>query len=1300
MYKSRRAAEKAAIEGQGGQQWDTQQCLLMQETVFSSSPANTPKKSASPNLLPATSTDIELKQLGHQLEVELQTDGGANGDGIEPIENAANESAESNTGTVATDGHIAAQENVEPKPRPSASISKVHIRRNSKGQLRKFSPEGKELLLIPANQPQDSKMDSEQNSTNDLTQRSTQKSSMSLTQKNPDSAYEQFNLSRISRVPDADAKSQTEIEASPRQQNSVRTDSTPHTYKENELHHIKLHVEPEYLEMEGPASQDRSYAAPQVEEQGLQTYEPQTPAPAVNPFKIKGSVLKGMDMFGATQASSVGRHLGSPTSSRPSPDVYNFHTLPAPRIVSSPLVRHNGDNDRNENQSETPVQSSVRSLLARMANETPQATLPRTIGAQSFDTGPVHRTNSIPEPRRYSSVQESQERRKKQSKSTTPQSDSESSSDSDIDSEPRKHNLKRKRDLDIARQLSAIEFRHRIPSIMRPSSLPPSSSPPSLPPSLPPSSLPTSQAAVEVPSTANRRRRSVQEEYLVQCDGYDARDTQQEEVVTDSQALPSKSPEAILSTPSRSDRKPDKGSDPSTSVIPTVKDILDIPPPSNNRQPSCPLQEVSSNRSALRTPLPSKDRVFSEDGNESKVPETSPPDDRLRPMGEIGLSFPFELDDDLLQNIPGFTQDTQEAEFLKALKFSTAPESPPRANISTFGNASVLPTFPKDVIVPTDTCHAVEPNHALNHVQPELEMPHAPDVSTKGSTSTKDLVDQSISLPSNGEFSMAQDKPAEPELPDLGDAVNVDRKEEPLEPPKSCTEVGSKETSKEINLIQDQPELPVPVVEERIETADPTVAKAPVSSLAEAATVAENDPQAPIEEENDLPARKTRTLQPPPSKRATRSNAKPSKSARNAKVFSTSLAGPESNTPQQPLVVENPILSTKSTTTRSSKLSSVAISTSSTPLSSPPSTLQTTDSPITRSSKRLAKTQFERDETPSRALPKRITKRKSGSSADGVVKKEPSRASKRQSISRAVKENSIDPISLISASSRGKKPAVGLFAGMAFAISYVKQEREKDSVVRLIAENGGEVLDDGFDSLFEVPKSRSNKNCDEQELVLTAAAKSMGFVALISDEHSRKAKYMQALALGLPCISGHWISACVQKEAILDWSTYLLCAGQSSVLGNAHLSRKLPSYSALEATLEGTFAARNKMLGDKSVLLVMGKDRGDGKRKTFMFLTRALGPACLGQVTDYTEARKRLMEAESSGDKWDLLYVDSNEKAAESAVFGTAGAVSGASKKRKRGPTDAESSSPPPKKIRILSDEDVVQSLIFGQLVD
>jgi hypothetical protein len=263
---------------------------------------------------------------------------------------------------------------------------------------------------------------------------------------------------------------------------------------------------------------------------------------------------------------------------------------------------------------------------------------------------------------------------------------------------------------------------------------------------------------------------------------------------------------------------------------------------------------------------------------------------------------------------------------------------------------------------------------------------------------------------------------------------------------------------------------------------------------------------------------------------------------------------------------------------------------------------------------------------------------------------------------------------------------------MAFAVSYVKQEKEKDSVIRLINDNGGRVLEAGFNVLFDPVTSHDVEDTDEA-LTLSSTAKTLGFVALIADEYSRRAKYMEALALGLPCISGHWIRCCVQRGEIVGWDEYLLCAGVSSFIGGTR-SRILQPYSASQAKFINTYSERRKMLAGMSILLVTGKGRIAEEKKAFVFLTQVLGPTHIEQVAEFQQARKRLVEYEERRQKWDMVYVY-DQKAANTAIFSS---TSAKSRKRKGGPV--EGAAPAPKRVRMISDEDVVQSLIFGRLID
>ncbi|KAK3945788.1 DNA repair protein crb2 [Diplogelasinospora grovesii] len=291
-----------------------------------------------------------------------------------------------------------------------------------------------------------------------------------------------------------------------------------------------------------------------------------------------------------------------------------------------------------------------------------------------------------------------------------------------------------------------------------------------------------------------------------------------------------------------------------------------------------------------------------------------------------------------------------------------------------------------------------------------------------------------------------------------------------------------------------------------------------------------------------------------------------------------------------------------------------------------------------------------------------------------------------------------------------------LFEGMAFAISF-QGRKDKESndqyhsrtefattIEKRIKAAGGRILENGFDELFEMAPVRSANNstprstpmsesdAGEGDIHLTPQGASTGFTALIADGHSRKVKYMQALSLGLPCIAARWITSCLDKNELVDWSPYLLCAGQSAFLGDAIRSRNLQPYDAGTAKLADIVSQRTKLLEGSRILLVMKKTL-EGKKMAYVFLARVLG-ASLSRVYSAEEARAELKAAEDSGQPFDWVYVDGKPDQWENLAAGQEGG-----RKRKR-QSAVSMTEPPTKRIRTLSDELVIQSLILGRLIE
>ncbi|RDA88247.1 hypothetical protein CP532_0323, partial [Ophiocordyceps camponoti-leonardi (nom. inval.)] len=173
----------------------------------------------------------------------------------------------------------------------------------------------------------------------------------------------------------------------------------------------------------------------------------------------------------------------------------------------------------------------------------------------------------------------------------------------------------------------------------------------------------------------------------------------------------------------------------------------------------------------------------------------------------------------------------------------------------------------------------------------------------------------------------------------------------------------------------------------------------------------------------------------------------------------------------------------------------------------------------------------------------------------------------------------------------------GIFENMVFVLSTSDKQRKK--MEAQIVRAGGSILDDGFQPLFshdddddddddededEDDKDEDGNGNNKGQDRLRPVRPNCGFAALIAESHSRKAKFMQALALGLPCLAQQWVTACVAKGAVTDWEPYLLAAGSSAVLGNAIRSRVLTPFSASTARLADMVARRRRPLAGQSVL--------------------------------------------------------------------------------------------------------------------
>ncbi|KAL2040570.1 hypothetical protein N7G274_006549 [Stereocaulon virgatum] len=278
----------------------------------------------------------------------------------------------------------------------------------------------------------------------------------------------------------------------------------------------------------------------------------------------------------------------------------------------------------------------------------------------------------------------------------------------------------------------------------------------------------------------------------------------------------------------------------------------------------------------------------------------------------------------------------------------------------------------------------------------------------------------------------------------------------------------------------------------------------------------------------------------------------------------------------------------------------------------------------------------------------------------------------------------------------------GMFKNMVFAITNVGRAEDSERLKAHISSNGGTILDNGFDELFHIPPlprttGLKDPSADDRfELIL--AAKTLGFTCLIADKYCRRAKYVQALALGIPCLATRWITDCVTKQRVIPWGPYLLPSGESSFLGGAVRSRILQPFAAETSTLSDIVENRPKMLHNASVLLIMEKNQEE-TMKQHPLITHALGAGKIARAINEDAAIKAVSDGQALGEPWDWVFSYDREKAVEDRLFGT----NQTGKKRKRGrEIEAHAGLGREKRVktRVVGNEFVIQSLILGMLVE
>ncbi|KAK5058811.1 hypothetical protein LTR84_011075 [Exophiala bonariae] len=276
----------------------------------------------------------------------------------------------------------------------------------------------------------------------------------------------------------------------------------------------------------------------------------------------------------------------------------------------------------------------------------------------------------------------------------------------------------------------------------------------------------------------------------------------------------------------------------------------------------------------------------------------------------------------------------------------------------------------------------------------------------------------------------------------------------------------------------------------------------------------------------------------------------------------------------------------------------------------------------------------------------------------------------------------------------------GLFANMVFAISYQSIEEweiRTTALTALVEKNGGHILKESWEDLFE-PNS----------LTLKPRFASYKFAALLSDQHSRKPKYMQALALGIPCLSTRWVDACIKARELVDWTFYLLPAGESSELNEAVRSRILPYLTdPISITVSQMISSRPQIFAGIQAVAVIPKGKLGDKLRPFRFLLQASGAATIKEEAKLEAARELLDSMggidQEGGISRVLLVKDTQlESARETMMPDNASKAETDSDKEELTKSTTNSEAPTPALhggIIVVGKDFIVQSLILGKLV-
>ncbi|KAF9648083.1 hypothetical protein BDM02DRAFT_3116022 [Thelephora ganbajun] len=159
-------------------------------------------------------------------------------------------------------------------------------------------------------------------------------------------------------------------------------------------------------------------------------------------------------------------------------------------------------------------------------------------------------------------------------------------------------------------------------------------------------------------------------------------------------------------------------------------------------------------------------------------------------------------------------------------------------------------------------------------------------------------------------------------------------------------------------------------------------------------------------------------------------------------------------------------------------------------------------------------------------------------------------------------------------------------------------DKNRTRIFDLIKNNGGKVIED-WTNLFPFSPAQTDRSWVVRQADVKHKDLGVQTVFLLADESNQKPKYLVALALGIPCVSTQWLLDCREQHALINWTSYLLPAGEYThgLMSQRVNLRWGDKSQQLRETYRDTYGS-NSTLHGKSVLCIgpelfpPGKSRG------------------------------------------------------------------------------------------------------------